>query len=100
VDEGLGVGFFHEIKAYGKVKGHQSHSPLLKKPKWSSKKAAAQQQQQQGVCHTVALPFTLKSILRQNEELWKPKYFSPCKNLIFQKSSKKRTKILQDIITL
>jgi hypothetical protein len=29
----------------------------------------------QGVCHNVALPFTLKSILRQ-EELWKLKYFN------------------------
>jgi hypothetical protein len=28
-----------------------------------------QQQQQQGMCHTVALPFTLKSILRKKEEL-------------------------------
>jgi hypothetical protein len=31
---------------------------------------------QQGVCHTVALPFTLKSILRQKEELWELKYFT------------------------
>jgi hypothetical protein len=31
---------------------------------------------QQGVCHTVALPFTLKSVLRQKEELWKLKYFT------------------------
>jgi hypothetical protein len=39
----------------------------------------------QGVCHTLGLPFTLKRILRQKEELWKlmPKY-----NL--QKSSKKK----------
>jgi hypothetical protein len=31
---------------------------------------------EQGVCHTVALPFTLKSILRQREELWELKYFT------------------------
>jgi hypothetical protein len=30
----------------------------------------------QGVCHTVALPFTLKSMLRQKKELWKLKYFT------------------------
>ncbi len=30
----------------------------------------------QGVCHTMTLPFTLKSILRQKEELWKLKYFT------------------------
>jgi hypothetical protein len=28
------------------------------------------------VTDTVALPFTLKSILRQKEELWKLKYFT------------------------
>jgi hypothetical protein len=45
----------------------------------------------QGVCHIVALPFTLKSILRQKEELWKLKYISPCKNLPnLQKKSSKR----------
>jgi hypothetical protein len=34
----------------------------------------------QGVCHTMALPFTLKSILRQKEEeLWKLKYFTMAK---------------------
>jgi hypothetical protein len=49
----------------------------------------------QGVCHTLSLPFTLKGILRQKEELWKlmPKYTN------LQKSSKQETKkILQDII--
>jgi hypothetical protein len=30
----------------------------------------------QGVCHTVPLPFTLKSILRQKKELLKLKYFT------------------------
>jgi hypothetical protein len=35
----------------------------------------------QGVCYTVALPFTLKSISRQKaEELWKFKYFHHEKN--------------------
>jgi hypothetical protein len=29
-----------------------------------------------GMCHTVALQFTLKSILMQKEELWKLKYFT------------------------
>jgi hypothetical protein len=33
----------------------------------------------QGVCHIAALPFTLKSILRQKEELWKFKYFTNAK---------------------
>ncbi len=43
---------------------------------------------QQGVCHIVALPFTLKSILRQ-EKNYRNSNISPCKNIIFQKSSKR-----------
>jgi hypothetical protein len=43
----------------------------------------------QGVCHIVALLFTLKNI-KAKEELWKIKYIiSPCKNIIFKKSSKR-----------
>jgi hypothetical protein len=53
---------------------------------------------QQGVCHTVALPFTLKSILRQKKNYGNSN-ISPCKNIIFKKSSQ-RNQILQDIITL
>jgi hypothetical protein len=30
----------------------------------------------QGVCHIVALPFTLKRYLKAREELWKLKYFT------------------------
>jgi hypothetical protein len=33
-------------------------------------------QTKQGVSHIVALPFTSKSISKQNEELWKLKYFT------------------------
>jgi hypothetical protein len=39
------------------------------------------------VCHTVALPFTLKRTLRQKKEL-RNSNISPCKNIIFKKSSK------------
>jgi hypothetical protein len=53
----------------------------------------------QGVYHTVALPFTLKSFLRQKKKYGNSN-ISPCKNIIFKKSSQKETKILQDIITL
>ncbi len=51
-----------------------------------------------GVCHTVALPFTLKSILRQ-KKYYGNSNISPCKNIIF-KNPLKENKILQDIITL
>jgi hypothetical protein len=44
---------------------------------------------QQGVCHTVALPFTLKSILRKKKNYGNSK-ISPCKNIIFKKSSKRK----------
>jgi hypothetical protein len=43
----------------------------------------------QGVCHTVALPFTLKNILRQKEELWKLKYFTMQKYNLQKKSSQR-----------
>jgi hypothetical protein len=42
----------------------------------------------EGVCHTGALPFTLKKKYlkkAKEEELWKLKYISPCKNIIFKK---------------
>jgi hypothetical protein len=41
----------------------------------------------QGACYIVALPFTLKSILRQKEN-YESSNISPCKNIIFKKSSK------------
>jgi hypothetical protein len=39
-------------------------------------------QDQQGVCHTTALPFTLKSILRQN---YGNSNISPCKKYNLRK---------------
>jgi len=44
-----------------------------------------QAQLQQGVCHTVALPFALKSILRQKKN-YENSTISPCENIIFKKS--------------
>ncbi len=41
---------------------------------------------QKGVCHTWALPFTLKSILRQKENYVNYSIISPCKNIIFKKN--------------
>jgi hypothetical protein len=38
----------------------------------------------QGVCHTVALPFTLKSISRQKKN-YENSNISPCKNIIFKR---------------
>ncbi len=61
--------------------------------------ATSQNPQKQGVCHTVALPFTLKKNLKVKQELWKFKYFTM---LIYnpQKIPLQETKILQDIMTL
>ncbi len=39
----------------------------------------------QGVCHTVALPFTIKIILRQKKNYGNSN-ISPCKNIIFKKT--------------
>jgi hypothetical protein len=44
---------------------------------------------QQGVCHKVALPFTLKSYFNAKEELWKFKYFTMQKYNFPKKSSKR-----------
>jgi len=55
-------------------------------------------QNKQGVSHVLALPFTLKSILRQNENYGNSN-ISPCKKYNLQKKNPlKETKILQDII--
>jgi hypothetical protein len=50
------------------------------------------------VGHIVALPFTLKSILRKKKN-YENSNISPCKSIIFKKSSK-RNQNRQDIITL
>jgi hypothetical protein len=42
----------------------------------------------QGACHTVALPFTLKSILGKKKN-YENSNISSCKNIIFKKSSKR-----------
>jgi hypothetical protein len=47
-----------------------------------------QNKTKQWVCHTVALPFTLKSIVRQKKNDGNSNA-SPCKNMIFKKSSKR-----------
>jgi hypothetical protein len=43
---------------------------------------------EQGVCHTLALPFTLKRILRQKKNYGNSN-ISPCKNIIFKNSPKR-----------
>jgi hypothetical protein len=42
-----------------------------------------------GVCHTVALPFTLKSIISQKKN-YENSNISPCKNIIFKISLLKK----------
>jgi hypothetical protein len=44
------------------------------------------------MCHIVALPFTLKSILRQKKN-YRNLNISPCKNIVFKKNSLKKTKL-------
>jgi hypothetical protein len=39
---------------------------------------------------TMALPFTLKSILRQKTNYRNLGHISPCKNIVFKKTSSKR----------
>jgi hypothetical protein len=53
-----------------------------------SQKSNTQLALEQGVCHTLALPFTLKGILRQKKS-YENSNISPCKNIVFKKSSKR-----------
>jgi len=43
----------------------------------------------QRVCHTVALPFTLKKSILWQKKKYENSNISPCKNIIFKKSSKR-----------
>jgi hypothetical protein len=56
----------------------------------------------EGVCDTVALPFTLKRILRQKKNYGNSNISPSKNNIIFQKSSKRNQNpsSLQEIITL
>jgi hypothetical protein len=56
--------------------------------------------EKQGVYHTVALPFTLKIILRQKKNYGNSIFHHAKIYLIFTKNPLKETKILQDTITL
>jgi hypothetical protein len=58
------------------------------------------QQQQQGVYHTVALPFTLKSILRQKKKNYGNSIPPSMQKYDLQQNPLKEIKILQDIIAL
>jgi hypothetical protein len=51
------------------------------------------------ICHIVALPFTLKIILRKNKN-YANSNISPCNNIIFLKNPLKETNFLQHITTL
>ncbi len=56
----------------------------------------------EGVCDTVALPFTLERILRQKKNYGNSNISPSKNNIIFQKSSKRNQNpsSLQEIITL
>jgi hypothetical protein len=45
------------------------------------------------------LAIYIKKYLKAKEELWKLKYISPCKNIIFKKNPLKETKIVHNSIT-
>ncbi len=75
----------------------------MQKPRKAHQKDKPTQSVKQEVCHTVAMPFTLKSkYLKAKEELWKLKLLHHSKNIpnLPTKNPLKETKILQDIRTL
>jgi hypothetical protein len=67
------------------------------KVKKSEEEEHHQRKLKQGVCHSVALPFTLKCILRQKKNYGNSN-ISPCKNIIFKKSSKRKPKSFKILI--
>jgi hypothetical protein len=59
--------------------------PLAEKPRMNvtTAKTEAEMEKKQGVCHTVALPFTIKkSILRQKKNNGNSKYFTMQKPIL------------------
>jgi hypothetical protein len=52
------------IKSFYKVPRAQEEAP------WFGRSQCDKQQKKQGVCHIVALPITLKSILRQKNQIF------------------------------
>jgi len=46
-------------------------------------------QTNKGVCHTMALPFTLKLLSQRQKKNYGNLNISPCKNIIFKKSAKR-----------
>jgi hypothetical protein len=60
---------------------------------WRNKKWVGKRLEEQGgVSHTVALPFTLKSILIRQKKNYENSNISPCKNIIFKKILYKKPK--------
>jgi hypothetical protein len=43
----------------------------------------------QGVCHSVALSFNIKKYLKGKRRIMETQNISPCKNIIFKKSSER-----------
>jgi hypothetical protein len=70
---------------HSKVKGHQSHSPLFKNPKWSSKAAATTTTRDASHC---GLAIYIKKYLKEKKKNYGNSNISPCKNIIFKNSSK------------
>jgi hypothetical protein len=52
----------------------------VRKKKVKTPKKECKVRKTQGMCDTVALPFTLKGILRQKKDLWNLKYYFTMKN--------------------
>jgi hypothetical protein len=56
---------------------------------WGTAEFFHQTKCKQGVCHTVAFPFTLKKSILIQKKNYGNSNISPCKNIIFKKSSKR-----------
>jgi len=66
----------------------QKPSPKYVKNKKTFETCCKKHTSKQGLCHIVALPFTLEQILRQKKNYGNPN-ISSCKHIIFKKSFKR-----------
>jgi hypothetical protein len=80
----------------------QDSLPPFSKNQFGNPLAMEERLLEQGVCHTVALPFTLKKYIKaKEEELWKLKYFTMQKYYnLSKKSSKRKPKSFKILLLL
>jgi len=79
------------LPSYGHLSRNEINSLYETELKREHHLSSVQKLLEQRVCHTVALPFPLKSILKQ-KKTYEISNISPCKNIILKKILYKKPK--------